>query len=284
MGRYYPVFYYGDRRSFFEWVTCYLRVRRIEKGFGKKKSGRILDVGCGKARMLEMLKGKGWHVQGTEIGVRPVHEGKNSQGIDIHYGSLEEGQFSNGTFDVVTLWHVLEHLPNPRTTLREIRRILKADGLLILSVPNYGSLQAKLAGPHWFHLDVPRHLFHFKPENLVDLLEQEGFQVGKMNRFSFEYDTFGFVQSILNLLSSRQNLLFDFLNHQWSFRRILNADIDGGLGQTGLPINRKKFFIGSSLMFLLSVPLFLISLVFCPLDGILGYGGTIEVVARKSPK
>jgi len=89
MDRYYPSFYYGERRSFFEVVTIYTRVRHVEKAFIHKKPGAILDVGCGKGKMLQALTAKGWKVLGTEFGGKPKGPIDGDPRCEIRYQSLE---------------------------------------------------------------------------------------------------------------------------------------------------------------------------------------------------
>lgn len=271
MSRYYPPVYYGDRRSFFEVVTCWIRMRHVQRAQGHHKTGTLLDVGCGKGGMLQMLQKKGWRVLGTEFGTHPAQTTGDGDAVDIRYGALEACQLPGDSFDVVTLWHVLEHLTNPRETLREIRRLLKKEGKIILAVPNFGSLQAQWAGRHWLHLDVPRHVWHFTQVHLTSLLEQEGFAIEKRRAFSFEYDTFGFVQSFLNWLLPRQNLLFDLLQQR------------GALQNPAQPEKalHKGDIFGGVVSVLLAPWLFLLALLFCLMESTLGYGGTIEVVAQK---
>jgi 2-polyprenyl-3-methyl-5-hydroxy-6-metoxy-1,4-benzoquinol methylase len=280
MERYYPPAYYGTRRSLFDGVTCFLRARRVEKVHGRREAGSILDVGCGMGRMLRTLQRRGWRVVGTEYGAKPREDATGKEEIEIRYAALEACGLPNNSFDVITLWHVLEHLPNPKETLREIRRVLKRDGNVILAVPNFGSLQAKLTGRCWFHLDVPRHLFHFTPKNLVGLLEQEGFRIEEKRHFSFEYDTFGFVQSLLNLVVRRQNLLFDFLTHRASLGEALKTS--GGIKEKRGGLKASSGVAGLPLSLLLAPSLFLLSLIFCPVESLFGYGGTFEVTARKA--
>jgi SAM-dependent methyltransferase len=95
---------------------------------------------------------------------------------------------------------VLEHLSDPRRTLREIGRILKPGGRLIVAVPNYSSVQARWSGPAWFHLDLPRHLFHFPVAGLRRLLVDSGFTLRSEHHFSLRQNPFGWVQSALNRL------------------------------------------------------------------------------------
>jgi hypothetical protein len=115
---------------------------------------------------------------------------------------LEEAAYPEGSFDLVVLCHVLEHLSDPKATLEEIRRLLKPGGRLAVSVPNFSSWQARLMGPAWFHLDLPRHLFHFPAHGLRRLLEQAGFRCRSEKHFSLSQNPFGWVQSVLNHFES----------------------------------------------------------------------------------
>jgi SAM-dependent methyltransferase len=96
---------------------------------------------------------------------------------------LRSAGFPDGFFDVVTMWHVLEHLPDPAAALAEARRVLQADGLLVIEVPNLGSLTFRLCRERWWPLDVPRHLLHFTPQTLGRLLDAGGFEVVRRQDF-----------------------------------------------------------------------------------------------------
>jgi SAM-dependent methyltransferase len=134
----------------------------------------LLDVGCGNGDFLASLRERGWEVFGTDFS-NAACEFARAKGISVHQGPLASAGFSDKLFDVVTLWHVLEHLPDPTAELIEIRRILRDDGLLIIQVPNSKSITLKLTGIHWLPLDLPRHLQHFTPLTLNQLLKQTGF-------------------------------------------------------------------------------------------------------------
>ena len=131
-----------------------------------KKSGRLLDVGAGTGDFLKFMKDHGWEVHGSEPNdlARGLALGK---GIDLAE-SLEgiEGQ----GFDVITLWHVLEHIPDLETTLDKLRSLLAADGVLLIAVPNFRSMDAKYYGPFWAAYDVPRHLWHFDQNSMRALM------------------------------------------------------------------------------------------------------------------
>lgn len=126
---------------------------------------------------------------------------------------LERAGYEENTFDAVIMWHVLEHLPHPEKTLAEIRRILKPGGRLILAVPNFGSLQSQRTGNDWFHLDLPRHLYHFTPETLQRLLTCNGFHSESVRHMAMLQNSFGWLQSLLNRISGTpRNSLYSLLH------------------------------------------------------------------------
>lgn len=182
------------------------RRRRVERFSAR---GRILDVGCGRGDFLLMMRERGWECCGLELDNRVSQKSKN--GVDLKSGSLSDVRFPDAYFEAVTFWHVFEHVKDPQWTLRECARVLKPGGLLVLAVPNMRSLQSRAAGSGWFHLDPPFHLYHYSAENMKKLLEKSGFEVLRVRHFSFEYNPYGFIQSIYNKIGLRTNLLYDFL-------------------------------------------------------------------------
>lgn len=142
-----------------------------------KGQGKVLDIGCGAGGNLKNLQDLGWEPHGIEISeIASAHARELTKG-QIHTGTVESATFPPGSFDVVFMSHSLEHLPSPVDALRRIYRFLKDDGLLVISVPNIDSLEFKLFGRWWFHLDPPRHLYHFDMNNLTKVVAQAGFGV-----------------------------------------------------------------------------------------------------------
>ncbi len=137
--------------------------------------GRALDVGCGDGDFLAHLRRRGWEVIGLELSAAAAGRARE-RGLEVREVELEGAGFAPASFDLVTLWHVLEHLPDPRRALREVRRILKPGGRLVLEVPDVASPTFRLCGESWFPLDVPRHLQHFEPRTLRRLLVMTGFE------------------------------------------------------------------------------------------------------------
>jgi len=129
----------------------------------------------------------------------------------LHVGDLATHRLPAAAFDVVTLWHVLEHVPDARSCLECARQCLKPDGRLIVAVPNIDSLEARLGGAHWFHLDLPRHQSHFSLRTLERLLADVGFTPVMTKRFSLEYGPYGMLQTLLNRMGFSHNLLYNAL-------------------------------------------------------------------------
>jgi SAM-dependent methyltransferase len=122
--------------------------------------------------------------------------------------------FQDGSFDAVVMWHVLEHMIDPQTTVAHVTRLLRPGGVFLCAVPNFGSARSPLRRDKWFHLDVPRHLNHFTVPALRTLLATHGFVVERASYVSLEYDYFSFTQSVINRLGLRHNLLYNVLRGQ----------------------------------------------------------------------
>lgn len=137
---------------------------------------RALDVGCGNGAHLLLLRRLGWEVAGFDLADHTVAEVR-AAGIRVHTGSLDELAASEGGFDVISMWHVLEHLEHPRQTLRKLRRLLAPEGVLMIEVPCCESPAAKCFGRHWIGYDLPRHLSHFTVTTARRLLEEAGWTV-----------------------------------------------------------------------------------------------------------
>ena len=142
----------------------------------RSRTAKILDVGCGSGKTLTLLKELGWNVYGLEIDENAVKIAKERGLVNVRLGGYEKiANFPNNYFDCIRLYHVIEHVPNPRDCLQLIRQKLKPGGEVILGTPNSDSAVGKLFGKFWYHLDIPRHLFVFSPKTLSMLIKSEGF-------------------------------------------------------------------------------------------------------------
>lgn len=139
--------------------------------------GKVLDVGCGAGGNLKTLQDQGWDPHGIEISEVAAAHARELVIGNIHTGTLESAPFPPKSFDLVFMSHSLEHLPSPVDALRRVHRLLKDDGLLVISVPNLSSLEFKLFGRWWFPLDPPRHFYHFDKRSLSGLFTQAGFRL-----------------------------------------------------------------------------------------------------------
>ena len=143
----------------------------------------------------------GWQGCGVEPGLQAV-EAAQSVGLDVHHGTLETADFPRASFDVVRVWHVLEHVPDPLALLRRAYQLLKPGGELIVGVPHIGGIIARLAGPAWFDLDIPRHLWHWTAPGLQVLAERVGFHVETVGHAY--YGSYPALRSLIYLYEDRQ--------------------------------------------------------------------------------
>ncbi len=137
---------------------------------------RLLDIGCQNGTFLVLARAEGWEPRGVELAPAAVEQARQ-QGLDVVAGTLAQARFPAASFDVVTLWHLLEHLPQPLELLEEIRRILKPRGLLAIETPNVDSRAFRRQGANWEYLLAPQHLCYFGVQSLGTALEQTGYHV-----------------------------------------------------------------------------------------------------------
>ncbi len=198
--------YVNPRPSIEDLSTCYLedyysewikeqRKRRLSiwkkrlKEIKKfKKAGNLLDIGSGTGLFLNIAKNDGWQVQGTEFSKYAREYAKKQFNLDIFKGELNGVDFKDNFFDVITMWHVLEHMQDPLMALKAANRVLKRDGLLVIAVPNFNNYFFKLM----YFLKKGRrlplfeknirdvHLYHFTPVTIKQMLNKAGFRIRKI--------------------------------------------------------------------------------------------------------
>jgi len=163
--------------------NIYLLARKItlswKRGLVKKYSSgnKILDVGCGTGEFLLEMKSSGWSISGVEPSPNARESSIKKTGVTI-INSLTNVTENN--FDVITLWHVLEHLPDPSKALKIIYTLLNHSGTVFIAVPNLESYDAKHYKSFWAGYDVPRHLWHFDKQNMATLLKRNGLNLVKI--------------------------------------------------------------------------------------------------------
>ena len=175
---------------------------------GSWMSGAVAGCCCGEFQKL------GWEVSGTELSDSAARYAREMLKFPVHLGRLADLHLPDNCYDAIVLWHVLEHLLDAGDILAEVRRLLRPGGVLLVGVPNFGSIEVRLTRNKWFHLDVPRHVTHFTPASLEHTLSAAGLKIRRTSYFAPEYDCFSFIQSALNLLGFRHNLLYMLLRHK----------------------------------------------------------------------
>jgi 2-polyprenyl-3-methyl-5-hydroxy-6-metoxy-1,4-benzoquinol methylase len=147
----------------------------LDKVVRFKREGKLLDVGAGVGTLLSVAARRGFIVQGVEVSEWAAAFARKEKGLDVLTGPLENACLETESFDIVTINHVLEHVQDPLALLREIHRILKNDGLLVIGVPNFGSIMAGLLGAKWPSLRPEEHIWHFTPATLTQMIAKSGF-------------------------------------------------------------------------------------------------------------
>jgi SAM-dependent methyltransferase len=166
--------YGGYSRLDYDSPITRLRYRELLERFSAyRECGRILDVGCGVGYFLEEAHGMGWEPHGTEYGERAVAINRE-KGFTVADAARIDAPFKQGHFDVITAFEVLEHVPEPRSEMEAIARMLRPGGLFYCTTPNFGSLSRRLLGPRWSVIDYPEHLNYFTARTLVNLAEKVG--------------------------------------------------------------------------------------------------------------
>ncbi len=156
------------------------KIRLLETFYPQK--GNILDIGAGTGDFLKAAQKSGWKIHGIEPNekARKVAENKN---ISLN---KDTKKFHEGQFEVITLWHVLEHIPDLKNQIAELERLLKKDGVLIIAVPNFKSYDAKYYKEFWAAYDVPRHLWHFSKNAIETLFGAADFKLIKTLPLKFD--------------------------------------------------------------------------------------------------
>lgn len=197
----------GHRRQARKILDLYHSQRPGSRAAGEGVS--VLDIGCGRALLLQEFDKLGADCLGIERGEFP---GAESHRIDVHVGALHDSEFVGKGFDIIILWHVLEHITQLGTLLDELPRHLNPGGLLVISVPNFFSWQSRFFKQHWFHLDIPRHVTHLEKPWLEKTLDRMGLEIISQTTFTASQNVYGFLQSGLNkLFPQKQNRLYQLL-------------------------------------------------------------------------
>jgi SAM-dependent methyltransferase len=169
------------------------------------RPGTVLDVGCGTGWFLDRMRNEGWQTYGVEISESAARLGMKQAGLNIFGGTLMDANFAADFFDYVRLNHSFEHMANPNQTLEEVFRILKPGGEVLIGVPNYSSLNARVFGRYWWYFGIPVHPFNYSVRNLRTLLKRNGFEVRTLTYNSDSSGVLGSIQIWLNRNSGKKS-------------------------------------------------------------------------------
>jgi SAM-dependent methyltransferase len=203
--RYYPEDYWfaPDESAASRLEEAYRRlvlrdhVRFVAQALGGGRAcGRLLDVGCGGGLFLGMMRERGYRVTGLDFSREAAAMAWKRQRAPAVCGDLAHAPLGAGSFAGITMFHVLEHVHDPRAYLAAARELLAPDGRLVVQVPNAASWQFRLLGRRWSGVDVPRHLFDFRGRDVERLLEDCGMVVVRRKYFSLRDNPAGLASSV----------------------------------------------------------------------------------------
>ncbi|RTY70389.1 class I SAM-dependent methyltransferase [Flavobacterium sp. LB2P53] len=191
LGKYYESVDYishtDSKRSLFEKAYHFVKSIALKNKLNlinslQSNKGSILDIGAGTGDFLYVAKENGWHA----IGVEPSEKAKaiaKKKGVSF---VGETSELDNHSLDVISMWHVLEHVPNLENQIKELKRLLKPNGTLIIAVPNFKSFDAKHYGTFWAAYDVPIHFWHFSKTAIKMLFEKEEMKLVQVLPMKFD--------------------------------------------------------------------------------------------------
>jgi SAM-dependent methyltransferase len=270
IGAWYPQAYYGTRNvrfnRLFERLTRWFRHRRAAAIRRLIPAGKVLDVGCGRGVTLSFLRAHGFETVGLELSDAAAAHARDVLGLDVRTGDFLDADFEPESFAAIIFWHSLEHLAEPMRALDRARELLAPGGILIVAVPNFASIQARVSGPSWFHLDVPRHYVHFTARALKKSMKSRGFAIIDVAHFSLEQNPYGWIQSLLNRVFEH-DLLYSILKEPAARRHQLRS----------FPLQTIATSIAGALLLPVAMALMMV-------ETMLRRGGTVEVYGRKESK
>jgi 2-polyprenyl-3-methyl-5-hydroxy-6-metoxy-1,4-benzoquinol methylase len=191
LGKYYEsedyISHTDNKRSLFEKLYHFIKSIALKNKLNlinslQPNKGRILDIGAGTGDFLSVAKNAGWQTIGVEPSDRAKAIAKN-KGVSF---VEETSKLENHSFDVISMWHVLEHVPDLDKQIKELKRLLKPTGTLIIAVPNFKSFDAKHYGKFWAAYDVPIHFWHFSKTAIKLLFEKEEMKLEKVLPMKFD--------------------------------------------------------------------------------------------------
>jgi len=178
-----------SNRNFLSNVYSFIRKLSVIKKYSLitnfKRSGNILDIGCGTGEVLHFFSQKGWQTSGIEPAEKPRLFAQSNYGLRV-YTEKNLDLFEEQSFDVITMWHVLEHVSRLNERIDQVKRLLKNDGILIIALPNSNSWDSGYYKEYWAAWDVPRHLYHFTQTSIRLLLSKHNLNIHEIVPMKFD--------------------------------------------------------------------------------------------------
>lgn len=198
-----------NRQSIFEKIIFYEAKKVLQKvRIIHPQAKQLLDFGSGKGQFLAVAKKLHWEGLGIETEKARADFASMNYGVNVKCEYYSEGKIVEVVADLITLNHVLEHLPQPILVLEELLKSnLNSKGLVYVEVPRANSWQALIAGNSWMHWDIPKHLTHWTENVLILQLEKIGFKVAAKRRYSIHLGVLGMLQALLSKLGFKDNLI-----------------------------------------------------------------------------
>ena len=190
-----------------------------------QKKGNILDIGTATGLFLKIAKDDGWKSYGVEVNKAAVIYANEKYEANVKLGTLKKAKFNDNFFDVITMWDVLEHMPDPNKELEEIYRILKPGGFLIINYPDFSSVTAKIFGSKWWFIFLS-HLFYFEHDSINKILTKNKFEILKFKNY-WQSTSWGYLATTLRLYNEN-----------------LSETLIKLLGMFGLEKKQLKYFAG----------------------------------------
>ncbi len=235
-----------------EWVLRRDQLRWLCSVCPEAAGKRLLDIGCGGGAFLRLAAEAGFDAHGLERSAEAAELAEEAAPGRVFKCTADELAQQGESFDVLTLFHLLEHVPDPFRYLKHLRKLLRPGGLALVQVPNRASLQARLFGSRWYGLDCPRHLYNYSLFSVQHLLGRAGYRILSVEHYSLRDNAAAFVSSLfpgLDPMSSR-------------VRRGNGASGGGGLVRGALYL-----------------PLVVLAQPFALLEAKLGRGATVKIAA-----
>jgi len=236
--------------------------RNVHKFNSRVQKIRKLIMRMRAKHYLSLILEYGCQCWGIEHAFYPAQRFLDSDRIVYLQGDLNAMNLPEGAFDLIFLWHALEHMDNPHLIMSQLHKLLAPKGAIIIAVPNFSSLEARRFKKFWFHLDIPWHKYHFNEKSIRHLMTETHLRIINISNFCSEQGPYGLLQSILNAMGWPKNEFYEALKGNLTQRRSIYIII--------------QLFIG---LFLL-IPVFFVSF----LVSIKGRGPVIKLILKKGKR